>query len=81
MSLPQAVTNKYTHNLILTGSNDVFAVDFVQSEPNVVNGDVIGHYFAARVIFKSDQTAMRGHGATPRQAVRKALEKFGVTFK
>ena len=81
MSLPQSVTRRYASNLLLEGSNDVFAIEQISEQPHVVGGDRVGYFYMARVKTQADFTVREAAGATPRQAVERALEKLGVTFQ
>jgi hypothetical protein len=80
MSIPQSVTIRYATNLLLEGENDSFVLDYCSSSPNIVNGDVVGQVFKARVFTKSDLTDTVAFATTPRLAVKRALEKHGVAF-
>jgi hypothetical protein len=72
---PQAVTERYVTNLINYGRNREFDIDYIKQMPNVVDGENVGVYYVARI---GNQIA---NGATISQAVRRALEKHGVTFR
>ena len=81
-NLPQQVTERYVSNLIANGRNKDFDIDIVQRNPHVVDEVHIGYYYQVRI-----ETAglggkvAYGVGATIAQAVRRCLEKHGVTFR
>lgn len=82
MSLPQNVTIRYATNLLNEGANDTFELDAVAQMVNKVpGGDIVGFYYEAAVKIKTDFETQKAAGATPRQAVKRALEKHGVTFQ
>lgn len=81
MSAPQVVTERYVTNLIHYGRNKEYSIQQVRQHPSMVSGDAVGVYFEVIVRgdpFTDDQI---GRGATIQQAVRRALEKHGVTFR
>lgn len=80
MSLPEQVTIRYVTKLLLEGKNDVFEIERITQEVKVVEGDPLGFYFEAVVKQTADFGMKKGYGATPRQAVERALKKFGVQF-
>lgn len=80
---PQAVTERYVSNLIHNGRNkefDIIAIErcFSKSADN----EVVGVYFVCVVELANDPTTFKSApGASIAQAVRRALEKHGVTFR
>lgn len=80
MSLPEQATKTYVANLLLKGKNDTFEIDRVEQQVQVIDGDAVGFHFEAVVKLTSDFGTKKGYGATPRQAVQRALSKHGVQF-
>lgn len=82
---PQNVSERYVNNLLRNGKNNLFFLHYMQLENAEVDGHVIGQYIRVELCahnkFTQPSPAWQGVGATPSQAVRRALEKFGVTFK
>lgn len=76
---PQNVSERYTNNILRNGSNGLFDLLECNSKDSIVDGIVVGHYFQVHLAAVGSPYAT-GIGATPSQAVRRALEKFGVTF-
>lgn len=87
MNLPTAMTDTYATNLLRDGKNDLF--DLIELDRKVCHAaedpDVIlSTYYSASVIVTPKDTEpslITGVGPTPRAAVRRALEKHGVTFR
>lgn len=82
---PQAVTERYVTNLINYGRNREFDIASISRQITQKDGIVVGVYFDA--ILTCPDSGEEGHktqmasGATISQAVRRALEKHGVTFR
>ena len=81
-SIPQQVTDRYVRNLINKGKNNDFEIITLQREQATHDGIVIGEYYDI-IIRKPmpDHSSERASGVTASQAVRRALAKFGVTFR
>lgn len=78
----QAVTERYTNNLIRNGQNDEFRLIMINSTENTAPDETfIGYIFEAVINAPTDRRTYSAYGATPSQAVRRALKKFGVTFR
>jgi hypothetical protein len=77
---PQAVTERYISNLLKGGINDAFEIRELISKDSVVDGVIVGCYYEV-TIGAINKPYVSAVGATPMQAVRRALEKHGVTFR
>lgn len=80
---PQQVTERYVSNLISNGRNkefDITTIAIRDAYASGISNEHIGYYFTA-TINGSPGTTQCGAGATISQAVRRALEKHGVTFR
>lgn len=80
---PQAVTQKYVSNLIYNGRNKEFDIDLVTRRSHFEGEEHVGYYFTVTVTRGEERpgTGQQASGATISQAVRRALEKYGVTFR
>lgn len=80
---PQAVTQKYVSNLIYNGRNKEFDIDLVTRRSHFEGKEHVGYYFTVTVTRGEERpgTGQQASGATISQAVRRALEKYGVTFR
>lgn len=78
-TLPQSVTSRYASNLVRDGRNRDFEIDAIVRKPALVDGHLVGHYYAATVVHQILRA--EGIGASPLQATTRALEKLGVTFR
>jgi hypothetical protein len=82
---PQAVTDRYVTNLINYGRNREFDIDSIARRKHEADDVVVGVYFEVSLLHTGgeDKGANRrlACGATISQAVRRALEKHGVTFR
>lgn len=78
---PQAVTERYVSNLITNGRNKEFDIDMIVRRTTLVDGEVVGYYFSVKLINVRLAEEQNTSGATISQAVRRALEKYGVTFR
>jgi hypothetical protein len=76
---PQNVSERYISNLLRTGANSDFILHYITKRESRVDNLVVGTYYDASIYHGGDNQAAAG--ATPSQAVRRAMEKFGVTFK
>jgi len=84
MNTPQQVTERYTNNLIRNGQNDQFVLSYSRSQRNYApDRSFLGYMFEARVLPQDSNVSSEdpSFGATPSQAVKNALEKYGVTFR
>ena len=77
---PQKLTLRYCRNLLANGENRHFTVQGLTRLPAEVDGIFIGYYY---LVALTDYSSKRyeGVGTTPAIAVRRTLEKAGVTFK
>ena len=75
---PQNITQRYTNSLLRSGKNNDFSIWSMTQKPNLVKDQVVGHYFEMTVC--NGQTTVQSVGATPEQALERALTDFGVTF-
>jgi hypothetical protein len=81
-TIPQAVTERYVSNLIHYGRNKEFDIKQINRVNSLVDDEVVGVYFGCCIILGIEQTKEQwACGATISQAVRRALEKHGVTFR
>lgn len=79
--LPQNVTSRYLTNLLHEGRNADFDILLIEQKENIVEEQSCGYYYKAAVWCLSKQETVHVVGASPVVALRRALEKFGVTFK
>lgn len=75
---PQNITTRYTNTLLRDGSNADFQIISMTRKPNIVKDQVVGYYYEMTV--QQSQSSNLSVGATPEQALERALESFGVTF-
>lgn len=81
---PQAVTERYVSNLISYGRNREFAILKITMHHAIANEEIVGEYFTVkldRYPFVEDTKPTEASGATIALAVRRCLEKHGVTFR
>lgn len=78
---PQAVTERYVSNLIHYGRNKEFDIFKVLREDSIVQDEHVGVYFEVCITTSLNDSTIWARGATISQAVRRALEKHGVTFR
>lgn len=81
MKLPQAITDRYVSNLLSAGHNHEFRIDSILCKPFCEAEVVCGYYYIATLIAGDNSIMATSPGSTPHQALRKALEKAGVTFR
>jgi hypothetical protein len=79
--IPQNVTSRYARHLLVKGRNNEFELLDIKRTYSEVDGLTIGIYYTVLIKafdkgFKKDAA-----GVTPEQAVHRALEKHGVTFR
>jgi hypothetical protein len=79
--LPQQVTNRYVGRLIRKGFNYEFELVNLLRRDATADDLVIGHYYQAVIMRLIDSCSESAAGVTPLQAVQRALEKAGVTFR
>lgn len=81
---PQGVTQHYISNLINRGRNREFDIASIARQITVHDDVCVGVYFEV-VITRPNELELvekvHASGATISQAVRRALEKHGVTFR
>lgn len=79
---PQSVTERYVSNLLSNGQNKEYSINALRRQTTLVNEDFVGYHWVVTV---ESATAVvnpaAASGATPAQAIRRALEKLGVTFR
>lgn len=81
-SAPQSVTDRYTRNLLISGQNDRYEIVTVSRQINQVDNIPTGIYFTVTITVPTANFIEHvGLGATPVCALRRALEKAGVTFR
>lgn len=87
---PQNVSSRYINNILRDGFNSLFQLTALERQSMTVpeSDEILGYYYCARVVSPTGvpctaplAETQPAFGATPSQAVRRALEKFGVTFK
>ena len=78
---PQAVSSRYHRNLLIKGKNNDFEVLYLTRDNNVVDEVVIGIYYKVDVKRLSTGIKQQAAGVTPEQAVQRALQKHGVSFR
>lgn len=78
---PQAVTERYVSNLLHNGRNKEFDICEVQRCSWMVDDQDVGCYFYIKITTATKDRVSDSNGATPAQALRRALEKLGVTFR
>lgn len=77
----QAVTERYVSNLLRDGQNNEFVMQSNCAHNTEVEGVRIGIHFRAEVYEVGHSVLKDGFATTPASALRRALEKFGVTFR
>lgn len=78
---PQNVTDRYIHRLLTRGRNDTFELESLVQKIAAVDSLPVGVYFEANVKRTVGFENQSAAGATPREAVRRSLEKHGVSFR
>lgn len=81
-AIPQQVTVRYLNRLLREGTNDQFKICELNRDYSKVDNVVIGVYY--RIVLKNpllEPPLQIGIGVTPAQALQRALEKHGVTFR
>lgn len=84
MSSPQAVTERYVSNLLHYGRNKEFDIATISRDVTIVDETCVGVYFNVLLTKQNASGELphqRASGATIAQALRRALEKHGVTFR
>jgi hypothetical protein len=82
MNPPTQVTERYLSNLLHYGRNKEFDIIELKRESNTVDGMNVGYFFRICVCPNDPfGDPSRAVGATISQALRRALEKHGVTFR
>ena len=83
MNLPQNISDRYVHSLLINGSNRTFSLMALCTHATIQNNVNLGTHYSAKVDtdLNGDDDTRLGYGATPLGAVRRALELWGVTFK
>jgi hypothetical protein len=82
-TIPQNVSSRYAYRLLREGRNDPFELVKVDRHESTHDGLVVGHYYEATIVKRILMNGPNSHtasGATPQQAVERALERAGVTF-
>lgn len=78
---PQSITQRYVNRLLVAGGNEHFSLLRLEQTGSFVDGISVGTYYNALIGLIGDLEKREAAGATPRQAVERALQKFGVTFR
>lgn len=78
--IPQQITHRYVNRLLTEGRTPDFDISTLSRRDNLASNEVVGHYYEVTVIDHAEGIRL-GVGATPIAAVRRALVKFGVTFR
>jgi hypothetical protein len=76
---PQQVTERYLSNLLHYGRNKEFDILHIDREESKHQDIVVGYYYTVSIVGKTRNE--HAAGATLAEAVRRALEKHGVTFR
>jgi hypothetical protein len=76
---PQNVTSRYVRHLLVKGENNEFQIVGMKRTYQEIDGLTIGFYYL--VTIKGIAFTKEAAGVTPEQAVHRALEKHGVTFR
>jgi hypothetical protein len=82
-NLPQNVSSRYAYRLLAEGHNEPFELVKVDRHESTHDGLVVGHYYEAVIVKRILMNGPNSHtaaGASPRQAVERALQRAGVTF-
>lgn len=79
----QSVTTRYSANLLRSGANAEFElVSLIANQAKTDNGLPLGPFYTCTIRSKQHvQTLVVDDGATPLQALERALAKAGVTFR
>lgn len=79
---PQNVTDRYINNLLRNGKNDDYETHTVSRQIATVSNIPVGIYYSVTVTKPAaDFKEFVGIGATPNEALRRALQQDGVTFR
>lgn len=79
---PQNVTDRYINNLLRNGKNDDYETHTISRQVSTVDNIPVGIYYTVNLAKPAaDFQEFIGIGATPNAALRRALEKDGVTFR
>lgn len=78
---PQAVTERYVSNLLNHGENNDFRFIALETHTTMAEGESIGWHYKLFLRSVANNEVEVGYGDTPSFALRRALEKFGVTFR
>lgn len=81
-NIPQAVTERYVTHLLNRGQNRDFQILHIYKKASWIDQHYVGAYYEATICSHvPDAPGETGTGASPSQALRRALEKHGVTFR
>jgi hypothetical protein len=78
---PQHVTSRYVRNLLVKGENNEYVIINMNRRTNMVDELIIGYYYATELTTLGTRITKMAIGVTPEQAVRRCLEKHGVSFR
>lgn len=81
ITTPQAITERYVSNLIHYGRNKEFEINDLRKFYSKVDNSVVGIYFTVWIDTATGGECQEASGATIAQAVRRSLERHGVTFR
>jgi len=79
MTPPQQVSSRYTRNLLTKGRNNEFEILGMKRDYSMIDGVCVGVYFM--IDTKGVGGKFTAAGVTPEEALQRALEKHGVTFR
>lgn len=81
MNTPQAVSIRYATNLLARGKNREFELLDIARRTSIEDEVCIGAYYTVVLKPLSDAPITTAAGIQPIQALVRALERAGVTFK
>jgi hypothetical protein len=79
-----ALTDRYVRHLLCVGFNHEFEIQLIERELSVIDDLIVGRYYKVLISDRRLERKLSTYpavGTTPKQALRRALEKAGVTFR
>ena len=80
-NLPQNITDRYVNNLLRNGVNNDFRLFGITIHSSFVGDHLVGWYFKAVIqLQRNELPSFEAYGATPNEALSRALLAAGVTY-
>ena len=80
-NLPQNITERYVNNLLRNGVNNDFRLFSITIHSSTVGSHHVGFYYRAITqLQRADLPSFEAYGATPNEALSRALALAGVTY-